>query len=271
MKLLGKIVFGLFIIFIVIPVLVVVLALGYFGIIPGLSSLMGTNKPRDLGIKYTEVEYKSARGRSQIEYTALPANTLPEASRVFSGSRPVKTEFSSAEVTALMNNRPWKYWPYSSVQIKFNADGSGEISGVLIKDKLPGYGAMIGVPKEAVEFAMKFLPNNPVFYVKGKAALADNIVSVFEPQKFEIGRIPLPVGIFLSFVPPQFIKQTYAAVDIGGMSSELSKVQNKRALIIGYINQRLSTFSGFFAKSAYFTEDRLVFDGTLSEKEAVVQ
>lgn len=270
MKLLGKILFGLFVIFIVIPVLAVVLALGYFGFIPGLSSLMGTNKPRDLGIKYTEEDRKSARGKSQIEYVALPANTPPEESRQYSGSRPIKAEFSSTEITALMNNRPWKYFPYSNVQVKFNADGSGEISGVLIKDKLPGYGAAIGVPKEAVEFAMKFLPSNPVFYVKGKAALADNKVSVFEPQKFEIGRAPLPVNIFLSFIPPQLVKQTYAVVD-GGMSGELSKVQNKRALIISYINQRLGTFSGFFAKSAYFAENQLIFDGNLSERAATVQ
>lgn len=271
MKLLGKILLGLFVLFVVIPVLVVVLALGYLGFIPGLSNLMGTNKPRDLGIKYTEADRTSARGKSQVVYETLPPDTPPEKSHQTSGSRPIKTEFSSAEMTALMNNRPWKYWPYGNVQVKFNADGSGEISGVLIKDRVPAYTAAIGIPKEAVNLAMKLLPNKPVFYVKGKAALVDNKVFLFEPQTFQLGRISMPVDIFLSFVPPELVKEAYAAMDTTELTGELSKIQNKKALIVEYINRRLSSYPGFYAKRAEFAENKLIFEGTLPEKEAVVQ
>lgn len=266
MKTLVKIFLGFFLLIIIL----VVLVLGYFGFVPGVSSLFGSNKPRDLGIKYDKASLASVQVKSQVVYDILPAETPPENSRQFSGSRPITAEFSSAEITAIMNNSPWRYWPYHNLQVKFNADGSGEISGTLIKDKLPGYGAMIGVPKEAIEFAMKILPANPVFYVKGKGALTANKVSLFEPQKFEIGRTPLPVEMFLSMMPASLVKEAYA-LNIGGMSEELGKVKNKKALIIDYINSRLETFTGFYAKKAYFSENKVVFEGTLPEKKSVVQ
>jgi hypothetical protein len=255
---------------ILLVIILIIGVLGYLGLVPGLSSLFGSDKPRNLGIVYSEADKTSARGKSQIEYGELPSNVSPELSLVRTGSRTVKTEFTSQEITALMNNRPWKYWPYSNVQVKFNGDGSAEISGVFLKDKLEGYGAYIGAPKEAIAFAAKYLPANPVFYVKMKAALADNKVSVFEPTAFELGRMPMPVGAFLAFVPRGLFKKAYA-VSPADMISELSKVKNKRELIIGYINGRLSTVTGFYAKSASFGDNTLLFDGTLSEKESTAR
>lgn len=265
MKLL-KLFFG----FIILVIILIVGVLGYLGFVPGLSSLFGSDKPRNLGIIYTEADRASGRGKSQIEYGELPSDTAPEVSLVRTGSRAVKTEFTSQEITALMNNRPWKYWPYSNVQVKFNGDGSAEISGIFLKDKLEGYGAYIGAPKEAIAFAAKYLPANPVFYVKMKAALADNKVSVFEPTAFELGRMPMPVSAFFAFAPAGFFENVYAASPTD-MISELSKVKNKRELIIGYINGRLSTFTGFYAKSASFGDNMLLFDGTLSQKESTAR
>lgn len=144
-----------------------------------------------------------------------------------------------------------------------------EMSGILLKDRVPGYGAFIGLPKEALDFAMKFLPVNPVFYLKMKASLANNQVAVFEPQAFEIGRIPLPVSAFLSFTP-KIIPEVYA-IDIAGMTGELAKVSNKKALIISYINDRISQTKGFYAKSAYISADKLFFEGNLAEKESTVR
>ena len=116
-----------------------------------------------------------------------------------------------------------------------------------------------------MDFALKFLPVNPVFYLKIKASLVNNQVAVFEPQTFEIGRVPLPVSAFLSLAP-KIIPDVYA-IDVAGMAGELAKVSNKKALIISYINSRLSQTEGFYAKSAYFTADKLFFDGRLAEKE----
>ena len=245
-----------------------VLGLGYLGFIPGVSSLFGSDKPRNLGIAYIEADRISARGKSKIEYGELPSNVAPEVSIVLSGSREVKLELSSAEVLALMNNRPWKNYPYRDIQVKLNGDGSAEISGVFLKDKLAAYGAYLGAPKEAIDFAAKYLLANPVFYVKAKAALTDNKVSVFEPTAFELGRMPLPVSAFLAF-RPSLVGRAYAQST--DMIAELSKVENKRAFIVSFINQRLSRMTGFFAKSAYIAENKLVFDGTLPEKESTAR
>lgn len=241
-----------------------VVLLGLTGMVPGVSTLLGANRPRDLGTKYSQADLSSIHAKSQVVYDTLTSE-VPTESRKFSGRREVVADFSAAEISATINNQPWKYWPYRDVQVKFNADGSGEISGVLLKAKVANYAAAIGIPKEAVDFAVKFLPSDPVFYVKGKAALENNKVSVFEPEKFEVGRIPLPVGIFLAFERIG-VREVYA-LDVGGMVDELGKVSDKRGLIIGYINGRLSSaFGDFYAKRAYFKENSVSFEGSLSER-----
>ena len=227
---------------------------------------MGTDRPRDLGIKYTAEDLKSCRSKSQVVYnTSLPTTTDPIQSVKYVGKREVTQDFTSQELTASMNNQPWGNWPYKNAQLKFNTDGTGEISGVLIKSKVPGYAIKIGAPAEAANFAMKFLPNDPIFYVKMKATLKDNKVDIFEPQDFQIGRISMPLNLFLAFKGPKIINQVLAQ-DIGQMAKELTQVKNKKSLIINYINGRLTNgFGSFYAKSAYFKDNAVSFDGTLSE------
>jgi len=262
MKIFGKILLILLLVLISVPLFI----LGFLGYIPGLSDVLGANKPRDLGIKFSEADKSSARAKSQIIYETLPADTSPDQSLQRSGTRPVTFEMSSAEASALMNNRPWKYWPYQNVQVKFNSDGSAEVSGSLIKDRLSGYAAAIGIPKQALDVATKFLPPKPVFYLKMKASLKDNQVDVFEPESFQIGRISLPVSVLLSFNPPSLIPSAMAAED--ELTFELAKIKDKKSLIINYINNRLGKMGGFFAKTASFAENKLIFDGSLSEKES---
>jgi hypothetical protein len=239
--------------------------LGYLGFVPGLSSILGTDKPKNLGIKYNQADLKSVRSKSQLEYKVLPDNPSPALTRQFTGKRNVTAQFTSAEITATMNNQPWKYWPYKDVQVKFNSDGSGEISGIFLKDRLIGYGSAINAPSEAIQFATKFLPSNPVFYIKLKASLVNNKIDVFKPQAFEIGRMPMPLSLFLSFGGFNLVQKAYGQ-NPQAMSEELSKVQNKRQLIIDFINSELSSdFGDFYAKSAYFGNNKLFFDGTLTE------
>jgi hypothetical protein len=250
---------------IILIILTPILFLGFMGLVPGLSTILGATSPRDLGIKYTQEDLKTIRSKSNVEYKVLPDSSTPSQTRQFAGKKDVAGEFTSAEITATMNNQPWKYWPYRNIQVKFNGDGSGEISGVFIKSKLSGYGSIIGAPKEAIDFATKFLPNDPVFYVKMKATLENNKIAVFEPQSFEIGRIPMPLGLFLSMGGIKLIESAYAQ-NPQEMSQELSKVQNKRQLIINFINQKLSSdFGEFYAKKASFGENKLFFDGSLTE------
>ena len=259
-----KVLLLLVLVIIIAPILV----LGFLGYVPGLSNVMGANKPKDLGIKYTPADYKTSQEKSKVARVALSEKpTDPSKSLVYSGSHDVKSEFTSSQITASLNSQNWVNWPYKNMQVKFNADGTTEVSGVLIKSKVPGYAAYLGIPKEVVDIGMKFIPPDPAFYVKGKAALINNKVSLFEPSSFQLGKLSLPVNMFLSFSPN--LTPTIYAEGLGELSQKLSEVQNKKAIIIDFINQRITTHEGFFAKDAHVEEDKLIFDGKLPDKISV--
>jgi hypothetical protein len=269
MKLIGKL-FGLVFLLVVIAI---ILGLGYMGYIPYVAKLLGTDKPRDLGIRFTEKDRTDARAKGGVQFGTLPPSTSDALSIQRFGKHEVDTSVTSSQASAMMNNRPWKYWPYQNVQIKFNADGSAEATGGLNKAVVPGYASTIGIPKQAIEFAMKLLPPTPVFYLKMKASLIDNKVAVFEPQVFELNRIPLPVSKFLAFNKPSFqlIKPVYAQLTID-LITDLTKVKNKKDLITNYINSRLAGYTGFFyAKEARFEENKMIFKGSLPDQEATVR
>lgn len=245
----------------------VVLVLGFLGYIPGLSQALGANKPKDLGITYTSADKTAARAKSHVVYEELSTNTPVSSSIVRSGTRPINTSWSSQEITALMNDRPWKYWPIKDVQLKINNDGSAELSGIVIKEKLSGYAQAIGVSQNVSETIINFLPNDPAFYVKANTSLTDNQVSNFDIQSVSLGKFPIPVNILLSNTPASHIDRALAQDIVG----ELSKYSGKKAAVVNFINNRLSQITGFYAKKAYFKDGKLNFLGNLSEKEATVR
>lgn len=248
-------------------ILGVVFVFGYLGYIPGLSKLLGAETPRDLGVKYTEEDRTAARAKSKVEYTILPETTAITKSYQLIGTRKITASWNSQEMTALMNNRPWKYWPIKDVQLKVNDDGTAEMSGVVIKDKLIGYGQAIGVPEEVITTVVNFLPPTPTFYLKAKTSLEENKVKDFEIQSVYLGKMPLPVDTLMSLLDRKVVSPAYAANPV----SELSKYQGKREAIINFINDKLASLTGFYAKKAYFDDGKLQFDGNLSEKMATVR
>lgn len=249
-------------------VLVTILFLGFLGYIPGLSNLLGANKPRDLGIRYTKADFDFARAKSQIEYTILPANTPDNLSIQSSGTRPVNTSWDSKEISSLLNDRPWKYWPMKNVQLKINNDGTLEMSGNLIRDRLKGCGAGIGAPAVVADKAATLLPASPAFYIKAKPTLVDNKVGAFDIQSVTLGKMPISPNILLSHLDPNYIE---SAIAVDGVTSELGKYSGKKGAIVNFINNRLTQITGFYAKSAYFKNGKLFFDGNLSEKEMTVR
>jgi len=255
MRVLGKIFLGLILLLVILSTVV------FFA--------LRTNNPRDLGVKWSEQDLNSGRAKGQVVNEFIKEEDSSGVAWKTSGKRDIKTTFSSSEITAIMNNKKGAYYPYKNIQVKFNADGSAEISGRLIKSRIPTYGSTFDAPKVAVDLTMKFLPENPVFYLKGKATLAENQVEFFEPQRFEIGRIPMPLGIILASAKKPD-NQAYA-MDVGGFLSEISSVNNKRQIIIDFINSRLSNIEGFYAKKAYYEENKLNYEGTLPEKEIIVE
>ncbi|MCA9392406.1 hypothetical protein KC614_04390 [candidate division WWE3 bacterium] len=228
-----------------------------------------SSTPRDLGITYTEQDLTSGRAKGKIKYEVADANTPASQSLQLLGKNKVDTSFTSAEMTAIMNNKPGTYYPYKNVQVKFNADGSCEISGQIDKSRLSTYFATFDGPQEALDIIMKVLPDDPVFYGKARASLVDNKIAIAEPQKLEIGRIGIPLGPLLSWNNP-FDTKAFA-MDISSIISELSQYSNKKQILIDYTNQKLGEIQGFYAEDAHFEDNALLFKGTLPAREVTVR
>jgi len=258
-------------IFIMISLIVAVVYLfiaSSLGYIPGVSKWLGTDKPKDLGIRYTDADRASARAKSQLVYLELPVNTAVEDSIVRKGSRPITTSWSSSEMTALLNDRPWRYWPIKDVQLKINNDGTAELSGIVNKEKFGNYAVAVGIPRELAKSAATLMPANSAFYVKAKTSLENNEVKDFDIQSVTYGKIIIPPSMLLSLRSNKYVDSSFAAED---PLAEVTKFSSKKDAIINFINGRLAGITGFFAKSAYFKDGNLYFDGNLSESEATLR
>jgi len=222
------------------------LLLGYLGFVPGLAKIFGSDKPRDLGIKYVQADYESAGLKNKIQIEVLDKAPDAKSSLKMEGKNPVEASFTSEEVTSRINvNQPnWKYFPVKDVQIKFNRDGYAEASGILLVDRLKNYARATGVQADAVMkieaiFDKYHIPKNsfPV-YMMGKAVILENKVFI-DVSVLQIGKFTVPHDIY---------KEAKPVVD-------------------DFLSQQLSSgYPGLYIKSLNFDNGKLNFNGTLPAK-----
>jgi hypothetical protein len=227
--------------------LLITVGLGYLGVIPGLSMLLKSNEPKDLKISYNQDDISSAHNKIKMEYGTLDGNIELKSSIQRSGIREIKTSLNSSEMTALMNTCPWKYWPYEKVQVKLN-DNSVQISGRLLKARLSNYTEFMGIPQGLSDSTVKLLAVDPVFYLQARVEVRENKIVVLEPIVLEIGKVTIHINNTSTDDKNKNINNT------------------TKTLIANYINSRLSSIQGFYAKSAKIEGDALIFDGTIPEK-----
>ncbi len=122
----------------IILVVVAVLVLGATGFVPGVSDIMGTSKPRDLGVKYSDADYNSLLEK-------LPGMTVEGMEDIcigcphkVSGSVPAEAEVSQEEFSALLNKGNKKSGIVKDIQVRFNSDGTVEASGKALDSRLSG-------------------------------------------------------------------------------------------------------------------------------------
>ena len=191
-----KIVAGVILGVVVAAVIGVVLVLSYLGLMPGISTLLGSDRPRDLGVTYAAADYNSARAKTGTVISDLPPGGAPKDSLKWSGSKAVGARFTNEEMTALMNNRPWKYYPLSECQFKVGEDGMiAEFSGRLLTDRLAGYAGAMGASGGAMRTLTEILkaaPANPTVYLKGAVVVTNNRITTVDIRDFQIGRLSLP-------------------------------------------------------------------------------
>ncbi len=181
---------------IVVVLIAVILILGYMGFVPGLSDLMGSTKPVDLGVRYTSADLASINSKVGVTYTTLPASTPAAQSEVVTGSKPLQTQVTQEELTALVNDHSgkWKGYPISDAQVKIEQDGTMKMSGTLRLDRLDNYVAATGATGEQVQqvlSAAKAVGANPRFYGEWKLNVV-NGQAVGDVNKIKIGNFDLP-------------------------------------------------------------------------------
>jgi hypothetical protein len=221
--------------------LIVVLAGGYFGVVPGISKLFGSDKPRDLGVKYTQADFENMEVKTGATAELMPENESASLTIKHVGQHPVNASFSQEEFTSKVSNRKWRDNPFGDVQVKFNADGSAEASGILKLPVATRFFAAIGIASADVKAAAKKF-NVPMadvpFYFKGTGVAENNQITP-SLTVLEIGRVPVPQSIINQY-------QQQAA----DLAMDL-----------------LGRVEGFSLEKAEIVDSKLHFMGTLPDKE----
>lgn len=233
-----------FLTFLLVLVVVVIFLAGLAGFVPGLSTILGTNKPKDLGVHITKEDSAKAQEKSGVVLVELPANTPVEESYQLSGQRAASFSFDSKEATGVINNRPWKYYPFYDLQLRINSDGTIETSGMVDMSILMNYAKSLGYATDDVNSALSqyHIPKiNMPFYIKGTGSVIDNKVAI-DVQSFEAGRVPIPSGV---------------------LSSNMDRINS-------FAQDVVDRQKGFTAKKLDVEDGKIVFDGTMPEKESIV-
>ena len=170
---------------------------GYFGFVPGVSDVFGSNKPADLGIKYTSADYQTARTGGLAQPVAMPAAIPQQQSLV---QQETELNLTDEQVTALIDQNGGALSPLKDCQVKFNADGTAECSGVIMLDKLSAYAQSKGISDSGFNSILSGLKvfgvvtNELPFYIKGNGSIVNGYIS-FNVTKFKLGRLPLPASV----------------------------------------------------------------------------
>lgn len=230
-------------------IFLIVAVLAYFGFVPGLSGVMGSSKPRDLGIQVSEVAYKEGLERSGVVHKALmpsevkTVNGMPMGI-VHIGKHDAKVSFTSQELTSAANRVKWVQFPFRDVQIRINDDGIGEASGVLVFDKIKPYLNSLGVSNSDINKGLEVakLPSFDMpFYVKVSGGVVNNNISL-DVKSIEVGRFPIPQSIISEYTPN----------------------------VEGFLESWVKNDPSISIKKLDFDGGKVNFDGTLPDVEATV-
>jgi hypothetical protein len=216
---------------------------GYFGLIPGVSNLFGANKPKNLGVTYSQADFESVNKKGGAERTAL-ASATAEKTLVYEGSVQVNDSFSSSELTALTNKYDrWVNNPFSQVQIRIFGN-TGEVSGVVNMNTMFTMIKYLGYSQAQIDEAMTkyHIPRADIpFYIKGTAAITNNQGSL-NLSAVELGRVPVPQAL---------VSQYQGEVAQFAMSA-------------------MRTIPSLDIQSATLANDKLNVKGTLPNKQSTV-
>ena len=174
----------------IVLVVLVILFLGYLGLVPGLSHILGSDKARDLGIRLAMENSYSENYTTMTEMIQGSTQIgLPTTK-----THAIDIQLTSEEVTALVRKQFMGLDPLvQDLQIKINSDGVIESSGVLNLKKLSQIASDPKL-KEVVEYAKnyeRFVSTAP-FYIRGTGSVTNNL-SQINILQVQIGKVTIPL------------------------------------------------------------------------------
>jgi hypothetical protein len=202
--------------FVLMLALLAVALLGYLGFVPVLATVFGSDRPRDLGVTWTQADLASARAKTGVRLESLPASTAAASSLVYEGQRAVNASFTGAELTALLNSSSWRYTPLQQVQIRIGDDGVIEGSGIVLLDRVDGYAAATGLSNKDVDAVLSrfsWVKTNPPVYFRAKAQVANGRLTG-EIYELVVGRLPVPGNLIdqYSANAASFLQERFARI-----------------------------------------------------------
>lgn len=217
-----------------------VLVIGWFGFVPGVSSLLGATKARDLGVNYSDQDYASYLKKTGTTFsdlsTAPEDPTRPGKKVIFDNPKTVQDlQLTQEELTAAVNESNWLWMPLKNTQIRLG-DNTVEVSGNLNLEYLDEFISFIGgvdysqkEVEDAVSWAQRFANNAPV-YIKSSVSIENSTLNMTISEA-RLGRFSMPLD-------------SAGRAISAGTTHALNKTPN------------------FEATSAYFYDGILKFSGT---------
>jgi len=222
-------------IFIVVILVVAVGVGGYLGIIPGVSSLFGSNKPKNLGVTFTSQDLTNAEAKAGTQIVTLAPNLPPSQSISFSGQKTVNTTFTQGEFNAWMDNS----WDDALLgcQLSINSDGTAEFSGVLHTDRIQAFEEALGITvtdMSVINKYVRFIKGNPAIYIKGTGSIVNGQINL-DIQQMKVGNLSVPASI----------------------------IQDNQGSLISFMQNMINQIPGLSINNAGFVNGQVQFDGTL--------
>lgn len=221
---------------IVLVVIGVVVLLGYLGFFPVVSGLLGANVPRDLGVTFTARDLAQANANLGISFSTVPKASSAKESITYSGTRTLDARLSSSEASSLIHSQPWYYSPIHDVYVKFDDNGSMELSGILRSDRLAAYTQLSGFSIgrfQNIIAQIKSLSADPPIYIKGRLEITDNKAILLSVDTLQIGKVTLPYDIVQGALPgiKEFFDKQFA--NVPNLSITTLRVDSGRLIIKG--------------------------------------
>ena len=188
--------------------------------VPFLSSLLGTDKPRDLIGEVDPNLYKNALIKGEVTLTDEVSGYCLICDIDYKDFSPMDITISSAELTSLLRATNSNLGPLKEIQVKLNDNNQAEMSAYL---NLKDYGYDFSGP----------------VYVAGSIAKGDSSSLAIGIQRIEIGILS---------VPEKYIKQGEAGLNalINGQLSEMTELKIDSL----EINNNSLHFKGDYPKTA---------------------